>query len=61
MYTDLKPLLIGDSVMVDIGESFKMKVPHANIDGQVGRNLYEAAPLVDQNIKTIIKNQTKLS
>ncbi|PTI52803.1 acyltransferase [Staphylococcus xylosus] len=48
VYADLKPLLIGDSVMVDIGESFKMKVPHANIDGQVGRNLYEAAPLVDQ-------------
>ncbi|MGW7975451.1 acetyltransferase [Staphylococcus xylosus] len=48
VYADLKPLLIGDSVMVDIGETFKMKVPNANIDGQVGRNLYEATPLVDQ-------------
>ncbi|MFQ3838502.1 acyltransferase family protein [Staphylococcus pseudoxylosus] len=48
VYADLKPLLIGDSVMVDIGETFKMQVPHANIDGQVGRNLYEAIPLVDQ-------------
>lgn len=48
VYADLKPLLIGDSVMVDIGETFKTQVPHANIDGQVGRNLYEAIPLVDQ-------------
>lgn len=48
VYADLKPLLIGDSVMVDIGETFKMRVPHANIDGKVGRNLYEASPLVDQ-------------
>ncbi|SCS54075.1 acyltransferase family protein [Staphylococcus caeli] len=51
VYTDLKPLLIGDSVMVDIGETFKEQVPNANIDGKVGRNLYEAAPLVDQKYK----------
>ncbi|WP_436855289.1 acyltransferase family protein [Staphylococcus caeli] len=51
VYTDLKPLLIGDSVMVDIGETFKEQVPNADIDGKVGRNLYEAAPLVDQKYK----------
>ena len=27
VYTQIKPLLIGDSVMVDIGEQFKTKVP----------------------------------
>ncbi|MCH8651102.1 acyltransferase family protein [Staphylococcus lugdunensis] len=39
------PLLLGDSVMVDIGEVFADKVPNANIDGKVGRQLIEAAPL----------------
>lgn len=51
VYSDLKPLLIGDSVMVDIGEDFTKYVPNANIDGKVGRNLYEAMPLVEQNYK----------
>ncbi|MDU0996185.1 MAG: acyltransferase family protein, partial [Staphylococcus lugdunensis] len=35
------PLLLGDSVMVDIGEVFADKVPNANIDGKVGRQLIE--------------------
>ncbi|MDN8760276.1 acyltransferase, partial [Staphylococcus aureus] len=33
VYTDISPLLIGDSVMVDIGETFKSQVPKATIDG----------------------------
>ena len=51
VYSNIKPLLIGDSVMVDIGEQFKSRVPKANIDGKVGRNLYQALPLVDSNYK----------
>ncbi|MDN8820382.1 acyltransferase, partial [Staphylococcus aureus] len=39
VFTNIKPLLIGDSVMVDIGENFKKRVPNAQIDGEVGRNL----------------------
>ena len=46
VYTQIKPLLIGDSVMVDIGEQFKTKVPKAKIDGKVGRQLYQAESLV---------------
>ncbi|MEX6379273.1 acetyltransferase [Staphylococcus saprophyticus] len=52
VYTDLSPLLIGDSVMVDIGETFKTHVPNATIDGKVGRNLYEAIPLTDEKYKS---------
>lgn len=51
VYSNIKPLLIGDSVMVDIGEQFKSRVPKANIDGKVGRNLYQALPLADSNYK----------
>lgn len=51
VYTNIKPLLIGDSVMVDIGENFKSKVPKAKIDGQVGRNLYQAIPLAKSNYR----------
>ena len=39
-------MLIGDSVMVDIGQVFQDKVPKAVIDGKVGRQLIEAKPLV---------------
>ena len=42
VYTNISPLLIGDSVMVDIGEEFKSQVPKATIDGKVGRHLQEA-------------------
>jgi hypothetical protein len=35
VYTNISPLLIGDSVMVDIGEEFKSQVPKATIDGKV--------------------------
>lgn len=42
----IEPLLIGDSVMVDIGQVFQDKVPKAVIDGKVGRQLIEAKPLV---------------
>lgn len=54
-YKNLSPLLLGDSVMVDIGDTFKGKVPKADIDGKVGRNLYEALPLIDSQYK----NKTK--
>lgn len=57
MYTDISPLLIGDSVMVDIGENFKDRVPKAKIDGKVGRNLYQAIPLVEANYKQYNKNR----
>ncbi|MGV3173308.1 acyltransferase family protein [Staphylococcus simulans] len=49
VYNKVKPLLIGDSVMVDIGERFKEQVPHSVIDGKVGRNMYQAKPLIEQN------------
>ncbi|MCY1574783.1 acyltransferase family protein [Staphylococcus pettenkoferi] len=42
---DLEPLLVGDSVMVDIGKVFQDKVPNATIDGKVGRQLTEANAL----------------
>ncbi|MFY0486563.1 acyltransferase, partial [Staphylococcus haemolyticus] len=42
VYTNISPLLIGDSVIVDIGEEFKSQVPKANIDGKVFRHLQEA-------------------
>ena len=48
-YNNIKPLLIGDSVMVDIGESFKSSVPKSRIDGKVGRQLYQTLPLVKAN------------
>ncbi|ARJ52020.1 acyltransferase family protein [Staphylococcus lutrae] len=47
-YASWKPLLIGDSVMVDIGDYFKSFVPNATIDGKVGRNLIEAIPLAKE-------------
>lgn len=40
------PLFIGDSVMVDIGEELHKDYPDSIIDGKVGRNLYDAIPLV---------------
>ena len=46
--------------MVDIGENFKDRVPKAKIDGKVGRNLYQAIPLVEANYKQYNKKQTKL-
>ncbi len=60
VYSDIKPLLIGDSVMVDIGEQFKSRVPKANIDGKVGRNLYQALPLVDSNYKNYSKSSDQV-
>lgn len=55
VYTQIKPLLIGDSVMVDIGEQFKTKVPKAKIDGKVGRQLYQAESLVKNQYKNYNK------
>lgn len=50
-YASWKPLLIGDSVMVDIGDYFKSYVFNADINGKVGRNLIQAIPLVKENYK----------
>ena len=61
VYSNIKPLLIGDSVIVDIGEQFKSRVPKANIDGKVGRNLYQALPLVDSNYKHYNQPSDQLS
>jgi peptidoglycan/LPS O-acetylase OafA/YrhL len=60
VYTDISPLLIGDSVMVDIGENFKDRVPKAKIDGKVGRNLYQAIPLVEANYKQYNKKSDQV-
>lgn len=60
VYKDIKPLLIGDSVMVDIGEYFTERVPNAEIDGKVGRNLYEATPLIQQKYKNYNKKGNKV-
>ncbi|REH78188.1 acyltransferase [Staphylococcus felis] len=47
-----EPLLIGDSVMVDIGDIFHEKVPNATIDGQVGRQLIDVPDLVDSQYQS---------
>lgn len=60
VYTNIKPLLIGDSVMVDIGENFKKRVPNAQIDGEVGRNLYDVAPLVEKHYQSFNKKSDKI-
>lgn len=52
---EASPLLIGDSVMVDIGEVFSKKVPNANIDGRVGRQLFEAVPLAKDHYQQYTK------
>lgn len=51
-YASWKPLLIGDSVMVDIGDYFKSFVPKADINGKVGRQLVEAIPLAKQQYQS---------
>lgn len=44
----IQPLLLGDSVMVGIGNVFQNKVPNAVIDGKVGRQLIDANQLIDE-------------
>lgn len=44
----IQPLLLGDSVMVDIGNVFQNKVPNAVIDGKVGRQLIDANQLINE-------------
>lgn len=60
VYNNVKPLLIGDSVMVDIGERFKEQVPQAVIDGKVGRNMFQAKPLIDANYSHYNKKGDKV-
>ncbi|MFH4935772.1 acyltransferase family protein [Staphylococcus cohnii] len=60
VYTNIKPLLIGDSVMVDIGGNLKKRVPNAKIDGEVGRNLYDVAPLVEKHYQSFNKSSDKI-
>lgn len=57
---NIKPLLIGDSVMVDIGESFKSSVPKSRIDGKVGRQLYQTLPLVKANYSQYKKSSDQV-
>ncbi|HDK5689224.1 TPA: acetyltransferase [Staphylococcus pseudintermedius] len=47
-----KPLLIGDSVMVDIGDDFRSFVPKADINGKVGRQLVEATSLAKRQYQS---------
>lgn len=42
------PLLIGDSVLVDIDYQIRKVFPNATIDGEVGRNIYKAIPVADK-------------
>lgn len=44
---ELQPLLLGDSVVIDIGQSFINKAPNASIDGVVGRQFTEALDLIN--------------
>lgn len=60
VYNNIKPLLIGDSVMVDIGESFKSSVPKSRIDVKVGRQLYQTLPLVKANYSQYKKSSDQV-
>lgn len=60
VYNNIKSLLIGDSVMVDIGESFKSSVPKSRIDGKVGRQLYQTLPLVKANYSQYKKSSDQV-
>ncbi|MBW0724278.1 hypothetical protein JI583_14665, partial [Staphylococcus aureus] len=53
VYNNIKPLLIGDSVMVDIGESFKSSVPKSRIDGLVSEKKKESSDVYN-NIKPLL-------
>lgn len=50
--SEATPLLIGDSVMVDIGDVFTENVPNATIDGQVGRQLIDVPDIVDSQYQS---------
>ncbi|WP_439895594.1 SGNH/GDSL hydrolase family protein, partial [Staphylococcus warneri] len=52
---EASPLLLGDSVMVDIGEVFNKKVPNANVDGKVGRQLIEGKEIIDEKYQDYTK------
>ncbi|ENI5462684.1 acetyltransferase [Staphylococcus pseudintermedius] len=51
-YASWKPLLIGDSVMVDIGDDFRSFVPKTDINGKVGRQLVEATSLAKRQYQS---------
>ncbi|MDK3807553.1 acyltransferase family protein [Staphylococcus pseudintermedius] len=51
-YASWKPLLIGDSVMVDIGDDFRSFVPKADVNGKVGRQLVEATSLAKRQYQS---------
>lgn len=51
-YASWKPLLIGDSVMVDVGDDFRSFVPKADINGKVGRQLVEATSLAKRQYQS---------
>ena len=41
--------------MVDIGEVFNKKVPNANVDGKVGRQLIEGKEIIDEKYQDYTK------
>ncbi|WP_251942424.1 MULTISPECIES: acyltransferase family protein [Staphylococcus] len=51
----IKPMLIGDSVMVDIGKYFQKQVPNAKVDGKVGRQLTDANNLINSKYENYCK------
>ncbi|MCU5746657.1 acetyltransferase [Staphylococcus sp. SQ8-PEA] len=49
---DLSPLLIGDSIMVDIGKEVQNQIPNAEVDGKVGRQLSDVPSLASNNYQS---------
>ncbi len=45
--------------MVDIGQVFSEKVPNANIDGKVGRQLIEGKDLINQKYQDYTKKRSE--
>src|SRR5699024_2975666 len=46
---ETSPLFIGDSLLVNIGSQVQSRIPNAVINGEVGRQMYEAVTLVKSN------------
>nr|WP_235044489.1 acyltransferase family protein [Staphylococcus massiliensis] len=53
-------LLMGDSVMVDIGERVKQDHPNAVIDGKVGRQLRDVIPLANNKYQKFNTENSKI-
>lgn len=53
----IEPLILGDSIMVDIGEYLSSEMPNATIDGAVGRQLRDTVELVDSEYESFTRNE----